>query len=290
MGHLDTFIVGLGYVGMALAEALAGCGMRVVGTTRSDKKARALRLHGIEGHVVSRDGADIAVVLGRLWSEGAALVYTAPPTLDERGHDALLDAALETARERHARAIVYLSTTGLYAERDGGWVDEESPTAPRDDAARARLVAEERCLRAAADLSITGVVFRLAGIYGPGRGLAERLRAGRVMLWGGGQQIVNRIHRDDIVRFVRAALAAPVSASGIYNLADDEPTSLRDVVTHLASELGLPLPAEAPMSQAPSATLTGNKRVRANKAKAAFDLGLLYPSWRNAQPQRAGAR
>lgn len=274
---MDTFIVGLGYVGAALAQELVGAGGRVVGTTRDEAKARRLRANGVEVHVT--DLAD-AVAVADLWPHGAALVHTAPPSRGSVGEDRLATVLAQRARNKGAAALVYLSTTGLYAERDGGWVDEESPTAPRDAAAQARLVTEEGYLRAAMELGIVGVAFRLAGIYGPGRGLRERVREGRVRLWGGGHQILNRVHRDDIVRFVRAALAAPASMGGIYNLADDEPASLREQARYHAELLGLPVPPDAPMVEAPSPTLTGSRRVSNAKAKRVFALELHHPTFR----------
>ncbi len=150
---------------------------------------------------------------------------------------------------------------------------------PGPDRAAARLDAETVFLEGARSLGATGIVLRLAAIYGRGRGLEGRLRAGRVRLFGGGENLLNRIHVDDIVATLARALAADPDASGIYNLADDRPASLREVATFLAGRLGLPAPEVAPASEAPSPTLLGSKRVTNAKAKAVFGVELRYPDY-----------
>ncbi|RMG17661.1 MAG: NAD-dependent epimerase/dehydratase family protein [Deltaproteobacteria bacterium] len=270
------FIVGLGYTGRRLALSLAGSGLPVMGTARTPGGAPELT------------GAGVAVITGCLEEAerlaarvppGARIVYTAPPVGPPGPTDAGARAFFATVREAAHTHLVYLSSTGVYAESGGGAVDESAPVRTGDLRAARRLDAEQAVLETASALGATGIVFRCAGIYGPGRTLARRLREGRLKLWGGGHNYVCRIHVDDLVRFLRAALEAAPACSGIYNLADDRATPLRTHALDLARRLGLPPPPEAPLSDAPSPTLTGSKRVVNTRAKRTFGLDLLYPSY-----------
>lgn len=270
----STLIVGLGYTGLRLARELKAKGIPVRGTTRSPEKVAAYREEGLETFV-----ADLSVpreLTGVVPSEGV-IVHTAPPVVDG-GKDLGARRIIEAARTSSPKALIYLSTTGVYSERSGGWVTENSELNPSSPRAAPRLDAEQVFLEAAKELGVTGIVFRLSGIYGPGRGLAHRIREGRVKLWGGGINFLNRIHVDDVVRFILAAMQAPREASGIYNLADDRPATLKEYATWLAERIQVPVPPEAPANEAPP-TLAGSKRICNRKAKETFGLQLRYPSF-----------
>ena len=278
MGRTDApvFVLGLGYTGTRLALSLAGAGRQVAGTVHASPPDPRL-----EDASVRLLPWDLAGEAGGTESlpEGAAIVYTAPPLSGAPDRDEGARRFFEQAVRRRPRCIVYLSSTGVYAEAGGGWVEETAPVDRASPRAARRLDAERAALDAARTCHATGIVFRCAGIYGPGRHLGQRLREGRLKLYGGGKNYVNRIHVDDLVRFIQAALDVGPSLSGIYNLADDRPATLEEHALYLCRTFGLPEPEVADVSEAPSPTLLGNKRIRNDKAKATFGLSLRYPSF-----------
>ena len=197
------------------------------------------------------------------------ILSTVPPGDDG---DPILTAYGEAIRAKPW--IGYLSSTGVYGDTKGAWVDESAALAGRRDG------------RNAADLawaSIGARVFRLPGIYGPGRAMLERLKAGqahRIDLPG---QVFCRIHVDDIIGGVRAAIAR--GPAGVYNLADDLPAAQNDVVAFACRLLGLPVPPlhaldQLDLSPQARAFYGENRRVANGKAKRLFGWRLLYPSYR----------
>jgi nucleoside-diphosphate-sugar epimerase len=274
-----TLVVGLGYSGARLARVLREEGVAVAGTTRDAARAEALRAEGIDARVVDLEEEAGRAALDRLVPEGGAVVHTAPPTGADPMRDAGARAVAAACRTRRPKVLIYLSTTGVYAEKAGGRVDEESPVDAASPRAAPRLDAEAAFLEAGEAIGARAVVFRLPGIYGPGRGLARRVKEGRVRLWDGGHNWLNRIHVEDIVQYVVAALRRP-PPSGVYNLADERPTTLREHALWIADRLGLPPPPEAPREAAPSPTLTGSKRVDATRIRRALpEVSLRYPSF-----------
>jgi nucleoside-diphosphate-sugar epimerase len=256
-------ILGCGYTGERLAARLLAAGARVVATSRSAERAAALSRAGPEGRVVDpRDPASIADVL-----EPGDRVVDSVPT-DPRGpHTPALVAA--AACVRPAR-VVYLSSTGVYGAR--GWIDEDTPAAPVTAAGRARL-AEEAPLRSS-DLSV--VVLRVAAIHGPGRGVAERIRAGTYRVVGDGAGHVSRIHVEDLVSVIVAAATHPAPPRDVYVVADDAPTTVRAHADRVAAALGLPSPPSIPASEAPPLLVemqTADRRVR--NARVKTELGVV---------------
>lgn len=185
------------------------------------------------------------------------------------------------ARAGDFRWVGYLSTTGVYGDHRGGWVDEETPLTPATERGRWRVAAE-------ADWqSIPGLplhIFRLAGIYGPGRGPFAKVRAGtarRIIKQG---QVFSRIHVDDIAAALALSMARP-RPGAIYNLCDDDPAPPEDVIGFAAALLGLPIPpgipfAEAEMSPMARSFYAESKRVRNDKIKRDLGLVLRYPDYR----------
>ncbi len=271
-----VFVVGLGYTGTRLALSLAQAGRRVVGTVHRAGPDPRLEAAGVE--ILPLDLSRALPALDHL-PEGASIVYTAPPVTDAPDRDEGARRFFRAAVARTPRAVVYLSSTGVYAESSGGWVDETAPVDRTHPPAARRLDAEQAALDAAARSGGAGIVFRCAGIYGPGRHLARRLAEGRLKLYGGGRNYVNRIHVDDLVRFIQVAIDSGPDLSGLYNLADDRPATLAEHALYLCRTFGLPEPPTADVSEAPSSTLLGNKRIRNAKAKAAFGISLRYPSF-----------
>ena len=265
--------LGHGYSARALAPLLRG--WRVIGTTRSPEKARALEAEGVEARLFPR--GDIAPDI----AEATHLLTSIAP--DEEGDPVLRAhrAAIEAAAPRLAWAG-YLSTTGVYGDHGGGWVDEDTPPAPSTARGEARVRAEAEW-RAVPGLPLH--VFRLAGIYGPGRGPFAKLRAGtarRVVKPG---QVFSRIHVDDIALVLRASIDRP-RPGAVYNVCDDDPAPPEDVIAHAARLLGLPPPpavafADAELSPMARSFYAESKRVSNRRIKEELGVALRHPDYRS---------
>jgi len=276
------FIFGLGYSARALAEPLRRQGWQVAGTTRDEDKAYRLSVAGYDMHFFDRGRPlpDAAAAL----AGATAILSSVPP--DDFG-DAVIDHhGADIARLPGVRWAGYLSTTGVYGDRGGAWVDEETPPAPGGERGRRRCAAERAWwdLHRVAGLPVQ--VFRLAGIYGPGRNaLLERLsgRARRIVKPG---HLFSRIHVDDIAGALAASLARP-RPYRIYNLCDDEPAANAEVLAYASRLLGLEPPpevdfdvAQATMSPMQLGFWAENRRVRNARMKAELGYRLLYPTYR----------
>lgn len=277
------FVFGLGYSALVFARRARARGWRVAGTTRSPEKARALAdAHGLEMHVFARGRplADPAAALAGV----THLLISAPP--DGEG-DPVLDVHAHDIA--HAAGSLrwggYLSTTGVYGDRGGEWVDERSGLHPSGPRGAARVEAERGWL----DLLRLGVpmhVFRLAGIYGPGRSAFDTLRAGgarRIVKPG---QVFSRIHVDDIARVLEASIARP-DPGAVYNVCDDEPAPPQDVIAFAAALLGVEPPPEiafedaAPgMSEMARSFFRDSKRVSNLRIRDRLQVALEHPDYR----------
>ena len=183
------------------------------------------------------------------------------------------------------RWIGYLSSTSVYGDRAGAEVDEESPPAPTSERGRRRLAAERAWARAVGGRALD--FFRLAGIYGPGRSVFGALRAGEARRIVKPGHAFSRIHRDDIVAAVLAAMRAPPAGARVLNLADDEPAESEAVLAEAARLLGIPAPPAIPFAEASAAmspiarSFWGeNRRVIARRTQAALGIAWRYPSYR----------
>ena len=265
--------LGHGYSARALSRLLLPEGWRVIGTTRAPEKADALRDEGIEP--VFFPGGDLPDALG-------AATHLLSSVAPDEGGDPVLNAlgpAIARAAPR-LRWAGYLSTIGVYGDRAGGWVDEDSDLAPSTRRGALRVAAEAEW-RAVPDLPLH--VFRIAGIYGPGRGPFEKIRRGtarRIVKEG---QVFGRIHVDDIARALKASMEAPAPGLTV-NLTDDEPAPPEDVIGHAADLLGLPRPplvpfAEADLSPMARSFYAESKRVRNDRLHALMG-PLRHPTYR----------
>lgn len=271
--------LGHGYSADALARRLLPEGWSVIGTTRSPEKAERLSDGGIEGILWPGDG-DIAGALAR----ATHILLSAAP--GEDGDPVLND--LGPAIAEHADRIEwlgYLSTTGVYGDHQGGWVDEETPLTPSTKRGQQRVTAEAGWQALARTHGLPLHIFRLAGIYGPGRGPFSKVRAGtarRIVKEG---QVFSRIHVDDIAQVLAASIARP-NPGGIYNLCDDDPAPPQDVIAHAAKLLNLPLPPEVPFEEAEMSAMAKSfyaesKRVRNDRIKTELGVKLIYPDYRS---------
>nr|WP_314074095.1 SDR family NAD(P)-dependent oxidoreductase [uncultured Roseococcus sp.] len=265
-------VVGLGFSGSAIAARAARSGFRVIATTRSPRSASAPK--GVE----LCDFADPAP-----YSRATHLIATAPPGPEGDPVWALHGEALKAAPLRWAG---YLSTTGVYGDRQGAWVDEHTAPAPGQSRSRRRLSAEGQW--AALETVCALDLFRTAGIYGPGRSAFDDLRAGKARRIDRPGHAFGRIHREDIARAVLAAMgSAPRDGSRILHLADDEPAEPSAVTAEAARLLGLAPPPLTPfeeawagMSEMGRSFWSEDRRVSNVATKAALGLDWAYPTYR----------
>ena len=267
--------LGHGYSARALARRL-GPEWRVIGTTRSAEKAAALAAEGVEPRVFPGTdiGADIAAASHILASAGPDAA--GDPFLP------LIGPALAEARPAW---VGYLSTTGVYGDHGGDWVDEETALSPSTERGRRRVLAERQWQALAGAAGWPLHVFRLAGIYGPGRGPFEKVRSGEARRIVKPGQVFSRIHVDDIAQVLGASMAAPVPGGRAYNLCDDDPAPPQDVLAHAAALLGLPPPPEVPYDEADLGPMARsfyaeNKRVRNDRIKDELGISLIHPTYR----------
>ncbi len=274
MNHLFCF--GFGFSASTLAARLAPKGWKITGTSRSEAGAGAIRAKGFDAHVF--DGSK-SLPLGAL--DGVThLVISAPPS--DAGDPVLRVMGDEiAARAAQFTWAAYLSTTGVYGDHQGGWVDEAAPLQPAGVRGQRRVDAE------AAWMAIPGLavhLFRLAGIYGPGRNAIVSLREGsarRVVKQG---QVFSRIHVEDIAGVLEASMAHP-SPGRAYNVCDDEPCPPQDVISYAARLIGVePPPLEdfetAELSPMAKSFYGESKRVSNARVKRELGYRFVYPSFR----------
>ena len=270
--------LGHGYSARALAARLLPRGWQVIGTTRSDGKAEALAAEGVEPLIWP--GEDAGPALRR----ATHLLSSVAP--GEAGDPVLATLGPEIgAAARHLQWVGYLSTTGVYGDHRGGWVDETTPLAPSTRRGMARMAAEAAWRALAGRAGLPLHIFRLAGIYGPGRGPFEKLRAGTARRIVKPGQVFSRIHVEDIAQALEASIARP-DPGAVYNLCDDDPAPPEEVLAHAAALLGLPVPPEVPFEEAELSPMAASfyaesKRVRNERIKAGLGIRLRYPDYRS---------
>jgi nucleoside-diphosphate-sugar epimerase len=253
-------------------------GWEVAASVRNPADVRRLAAEGVLG-VDLADPEALAAAL----ADTQALLITAPPGPD--GCPGLLTLVPALARaEAFPDWIGYLSTTGVYGDRGGRWVFETSRLAARSLEGARRVAAERDWLDVGRGMGLTVTVFRLPGIYGPGRSAIDRLRAGASRRIVSPGQVFSRIHVDDLAAGLVASLVRP-RAEGIYNLCDDEPAPNSEVVAYAAELLGVAPPPEVPLAEAglSAAALrfyAESKRVSNARAKAELNWRPAYPTYR----------
>lgn len=261
----SLFCFGFGYTAGHLARALPA-GWQVGGTVRHKNGNPGTQLFG--------DALDL--------SDITHLLISIPP--EEAGDPVLLRYRHTLDAAENLRWIGYLSTTGVYGDHGGALVDETTPTAPTSERARRRVVAEREWLAFGKERGVTVQIFRLAGIYGPGRNALEDLKDGTAKRIVRPGQLFSRIHVEDIAAVLLAALTGD-HPSAIFNVCDDEPAPPAEVVTFAAGLLGIDPPPEIPFEQAALSPMAltfwaDNKRVDNRRIKEELGVGLTYPTYR----------
>lgn len=269
--------LGYGYVARALSQRLAGEGWAIAGTARDANKAAAVEADGAEPVMWEARALDAAI------NAADAILISAPPGAD--GCPAAI-AARRTllARAKPPRWIGYLSTNGVYGDHDGAWVDETAELRGTSPRALARIAAENEWRAIGRETLAPTVIFRLPGIYGPGRSALDTVRAGAAQRIVKEGQVFSRAHVEDIASALAASLAAP-RAGEIFNIADDEPAPPQDVIEFACDLLGVPPPPliafeKAVLSEMARSFYADNKRVSNAKMKARLSPRLAFPTYR----------
>jgi len=273
------FCFGYGYVAARLGERLIAEGWSVAGTTRSEEKADVLRAAGVEP-VVWTAGAFFPP---EALAGATAVLLSAPP--DEAGDP--VHRGCRLALEAAAGGLSwmgYLSTTGVYGDRDGAWIDEDADLAPTTERGRRRVRAESDWTLFAVEQDVPLAIFRLGGIYGPGRSPFDQVREGTARRIEKPGQVFNRIHRDDAAEALRLSLSAP-KRGAVYNLVDDEPAPPGDPVAYAAALLGADPPPLVPFEEAEMSPMgrsfySDNKRCSNARLKEELGWAPAYPSYR----------
>ncbi len=262
--------IGHGFSARALAPLLIRQGWRVIGTTRSPAKFGLLERQGVEP--LLWPGASLPS------NEATHLLTSVAP--NDAGDPVLNDMKDQLKAAKHLEWVGYLSTTGVYGDHGGDWVDEEAPLTPSTKRGRARVDAEA----AWAELGLPLHIFRLAGIYGPARGPFAKVRNGtarRIIKEG---QVFSRIHVEDIAATVLASIERP-NPGAAYNVCDDDPAPPQDVLAHAAELLNLPIPPAVPFEEAEMTPMArsfyaDSKRVKNERIKAELGVQLKYPDYK----------
>ncbi len=281
--------LGLGYTAQVFAGRMADAGWRVHGTTRAEDRAAALRARGFEISVFT-GAAPSAELREALRQATHALVSIAP---GKAGDSVLACCASDLGGAQNLRWIGYLSTVGVYGDHGGARVDEDTALKPRSERSVLRVAAEEAWADFGANSGKAVQIFRLAGIYGPGRGPLEKVRRGTARRIVKPGQVFYRIHVEDIASVLEASISRP-RAGGVYNVSDDEPAPPQDVVAYAAQALGVEAPAEVAFEDAGLSPMGRsfygeNKKVSNARIKHELSVKLTYPTYREGIRAEAAA-
>jgi dTDP-4-dehydrorhamnose reductase len=274
------FCFGLGYSAETLAKRLASKGWEITGTARDPTNIERLRRQGYEIRRFAGEPGNAEIAAALIGT--THLLLSIPPGPEG-------DSVLRSYRDRIANLstldwIGYLSTVGVYGDHAGAEVDEATPTHPKNERTRARVVVECGWLAFGAEVGWSTQVFRLAGIYGPGRSALDKLVAGTARRIVKPGQVFNRIHVEDIASVLEASIARPRSGA-IYNVADDEPAPPEEVITYAAELLGMEPPPEVPFDEAKLSPMVrsfygDSRRISNALIKTELGVRLAYPNYR----------
>jgi nucleoside-diphosphate-sugar epimerase len=276
------FCFGLGYSARVLAERLRGEGWSVAGTSRTPEGVAALAAAGLESLCFDRSHPLPAAA--RRLEEASHVLLSIPPGAD--GDPVLAahrDDFIRLAEGGRLAWVGYLSTTGVYGDAGGGWVDETTAPRPAGPRQQRRLEAELAWLALGRAAGLPVHIFRLAGIYGPGRSAVDAVRAGTARRIDKPGHVFSRIHVADLAEVLRASMGKP-DPGRIYNVCDDLPASAAEVVDYACRRLGVESPPmipfkDAELSEMASSFYLDNKRVRNYRIKDELEITLKYPTF-----------
>ena len=271
--HLLCF--GFGFSASTLASQLDRRQWKITGTSRSDEGVAEIEALGFQAIRYDK--------LESLPGDVTHLLSSVPP--DEAGDPVLRSFGAELeAKARQLQWVGYLSTTGVYGDHAGAWVDEATPLSPNTERGHRRVAAEAGWQELHEQAGLPLHVFRLAGIYGPGRNALESLKSGKARRIIREGQIFSRIHVDDIVGILRASIDLP-NPGRVYNVADDDPAPPQDVIAYGVELLGIAIPpaiafADAQLSPMARSFYADSKRVRNDRVKVELGYRFKYPDYR----------
>ena len=276
---MKLVVFGLGFSAKAFVDFASDRFSDITATVTSQEKATRLTNDHCHVCVFNAEYAD-PKIFDALREADAVLISIGP---DEKGDPVLRRFAREIETSNTITWIGYLSTIGVYGDAQGGWVDETTPPTPSHHRTRMRVKVEQEWVSLGTRAKKAVHIFRLAGIYGPGRNPILNLvqRAQRIIKPG---QVFNRIHVDDIAQTLLASLAKP-RAGAIYNVTDHEPAPPQDVLTYAAELMGVDPPPEIPfekavMSEMARSFYADNKRVSNRLIREELGVKFLYPTYR----------
>ena len=278
MSGSHLFCFGLGYSAQALARRLVASGWMVTGTCRSTERRASLRASGFSAILFNRNRPVDTTALNGV----THLLVSVPP--DAAGDPVLALHVSDIATLAGLSWLGYLSTTGVYGDRGGGWVDETAELLPTGERGRRRVAAEQGWLKLWRDRAAPVHIFRLAAIYGPGRNAFDALRAGAAKRIDKPNQIFSRIHVEDLASVLIASMERP-RPGAVYNVCDDNPASPEAVVAYAAELLGVDAPPLVPLAAARLSPMArsfydDNKRVANRLIKTELGVSLRYPDYR----------
>ena len=278
---MRLFAFGLGYTACAFIAQYGEAFEAIFGTVRTAEKAAELRRANLRTFIFGKDDDD--ALIDEAPSNCEIILVSVPPSIS--ADPVLARYGRRIAALRHEMKIIYLSTVGVYGDRDGEWVTEDRSAKPKSTRSKSRLQAEKAWLALAKDGMKSVQILRLAGIYGPQRNALAALKAGRARRIIKPGQVFNRIHVTDICAVIDALLVYQ-GGSEIWNLSDDEPAPPQDVVTYAATILGIEPPPEQSLETAVLSSLAHsfydeNKRVSNDKIKQLLGIRLAFPTYRD---------
>lgn len=276
------FCFGFGYTADYLAYALMQMPRKwhISGTTRDEHKLELLRSRGIDAHIFDDDTALIDP--GFILKDVTHLLLSAPP--NDEGDLAFLKHAADIEKMSKLEWVGYLSTTGVYGNREGRWVDETVEVAPTSKRGQKRLIAEQQWFSLMENAGLPVHIFRLSGIYGPGRSALDSMRAGIARRIHKNGHAFGRIHVEDIVNVIMKSIQSPQPGE-IYNVTDDVPAQSHEVIEYAAKLLGMTAPPIVEFEDADLAPITrsfymDNRRVSNAKIKRELEVELKYPDFK----------
>jgi len=280
MKQQSVLIAGCGYIGTKVATLEQQSGNAVSAILRNPHKAAALSLQSIEVILADLDQA----INANLSLQNKGLYYFAPPP--EIGiQDSRIENFLnQIPGVQKPAKILLISTTGVYGDCEGCWIDESTPLHPQTDRAKRRVDAEQRLQRWCEQRNVPYIILRVPGIYAPDRLPEDRIRKGLPVLEESESPWSNRIHADDLVNICIQAMHSELT-NQIYNVSDGHPSTMTDYFNHVADFLGLPHPPQIPLEEAKREMSAGmlsylaeSKRIRPDKLVRELDYQMLYPS------------
>jgi nucleoside-diphosphate-sugar epimerase len=274
---IQVFIIGCGVVGKLLARRLMQNHVPVAACVSSENSQQACAALNIDCSIINLDRS-----LTDLDLTGQRIIYLVPPPRNGR-EDARMHRFLHAIAQHPPEKFVLISTTGVYGDCDGAWIDESTPVQPKADRAYRRADAEQQVQQFCQRHTIPWVILRVAGIYGPGKIPLKRIQSGEPIVNQQDSPFTNRIHVADLVTVCEKALMS-MSIQGVYNVTDGHPGTMYEYFTGVARALSLPPPPAISLAQARQQLSAGmlsymdeSRRIRNQKLLRDFALELQYP-------------